>query len=183
MRGRHNLCAFRTSMSRLRAKSAMTRSNPRTTLEKPNLLKGRGLDGRPKESWVIFSDSGNSEQFCGRRLYIRALLRHSRTSHAGKPLEPFIQDFADRARRHRLIFGALPAERWREMPTKIVEVAPETATAAVFEGTQRELRKRCSDLEGPISSEEFPALSREDDRIEVVSLAEYLSDTHKGRWC
>jgi hypothetical protein len=81
------------------------------------------------------------------------------------------------------------------MPTKIVEVAPETATAlrdlarqateayAVFEGKQRELRKRCSDLAGPISSEEFPALSREDDRIEVVSLAEYLSDTHKGSWC
>jgi hypothetical protein len=81
------------------------------------------------------------------------------------------------------------------MRTKIVEVTPETATAlrdlsrqateayAVFEGTQRELRKRCSDLAGPISSEEFPALSRENDRIEVVSLAEYLSDTNKDRWC
>jgi hypothetical protein len=81
------------------------------------------------------------------------------------------------------------------MPTKIVEVAPETATAlrdlsrqaseayAVFEATQRQLRKRCSELTGPISSEEFPALSREGDRIEVVSLAEYLSDSHKGRWC
>ena len=81
------------------------------------------------------------------------------------------------------------------MPTKIIEVTPETATAlrnlsqqaneayAVFEGTQRELRKRCSDLAGPTSLEEFPALSRENDRIEVVSLAEYLSDTHEGRWC
>ena len=79
--------------------------------------------------------------------------------------------------------------------TRVISIAPETATAlrdlswqateayAVFEGTQRELRKRCSDLAGPISSEEFPALSRQDDRIEVVSIAEYLSDTHQGRWC
>jgi hypothetical protein len=93
------------------------------------------------------------------------------------------------------IQGFLPARRRREMPTKIVGVAPKTAKAlrdlsrqateayAVFEGAQRELRKRCSDLTGPISSAEFPALSRDDDRIEVVSLAEYLSDTHKGRWC
>jgi hypothetical protein len=81
------------------------------------------------------------------------------------------------------------------MPKKVICIAPETATAlrdlsrqateayTVFEGTQRELRKRCSDLAGPINAEEFPALNREDDRIEVVSLAEYLSDTHKGRWC
>jgi hypothetical protein len=87
-----------------------------------------------------------------------------------------------------------PARKRREMPTKIVDVTPETATAlrdlsrqateayAVFEGAQRELRKRCSDLAGPISSEEFPALSREDDRIEVVSLAEYLCDTNNDRW-
>jgi hypothetical protein len=79
--------------------------------------------------------------------------------------------------------------------TRVISIAPETATAlrdlsrqateayAVFEGTQQELRKRCLDLAGPISSEEFPALSRQDDRIEVVSIAEYLSDTHQGRWC
>jgi hypothetical protein len=114
---------------------------------------------------------------------------------AGKALEPFIQDLPDWARCPGLISRIFQPERRREMTTKIVEVTPETATAlrdlsrqateayAVFEGTQRELRKRCSDLAGPISSEEFPALSRENDRIEVVGLAEYLSDTHKGRWC
>jgi hypothetical protein len=52
----------------------------------------------------------------------------------------------------------------------------------MFEGTQQELRKRCSALTGPISSGEFPALCTEGDRIEVVTHAEYLSDTNKDRW-
>jgi hypothetical protein len=80
------------------------------------------------------------------------------------------------------------------MPTKVVDVRPEAAAAlrdlwrkateayAMFEGTQQELRKRCSALTGPISSGEFPALCTEGDRIEVVTHAEYLSDTNKDRW-
>lgn len=87
-----------------------------------------------------------------------------------------------------------PARRWREMPTRVISIASDTAASlrdllrqaieayAKFEVTQRELRKRCSDLAGPVSSGEYPALCREDDRIEVVSRAEYLSEMNEGRW-
>ena len=60
------------------------------------------------------------------------------------------------------------------MPKKVICIAPETATAL------RDLSRQATEA---YNAEEFPALNREDDRIEVVSLAEYLSDTHKGRWC
>jgi hypothetical protein len=62
-----------------------------------NLLKGLGLDGRPKESWVIFSDCRNSEQSPTLCSCIVAALSYKPR---WEPLEPFIQDFADRARRH-----------------------------------------------------------------------------------
>jgi hypothetical protein len=46
----------------------------------------------------------------------------------------------------------------------------------------QEIRKRITELIGPVAPGEFPALCKHIDRIEVVSHAEYLNDVKKERW-
>jgi hypothetical protein len=67
---------------------------------------------------------------------------------------------------------------------RVVNFTPETAAFlrdlsrrateayAMFEDAQQELRKLCTELAGPT----------EGDWIEIVSEAEYLSETNEGRW-
>jgi hypothetical protein len=52
----------------------------------------------------------------------------------------------------------------------------------VFANDHEEIRKRITELVGPLTPEEFPALCKYSDRIEVVSHDEYLSDVNKERW-
>jgi hypothetical protein len=51
-----------------------------------------------------------------------------------------------------------------------------------FEKDHEEIRKRITELAGTLTPEEFPALCKHSDRIEVVSHDEYLSDVNKERW-
>jgi hypothetical protein len=56
----------------------------------------------------------------------------------------------------------------------------ETYTA--FENLQKIIRRRCSEIAGPVGVGEIAALCKGSDRVEVVTHREYLNDTNREFW-
>jgi hypothetical protein len=55
-------------------------------------------------------------------------------------------------------------------------------TYSAFENLQKMIKKRSTEIAGPMHSGEVAALCKANGRIEVVSHIEYLNDTNKIRW-
>ena len=55
-------------------------------------------------------------------------------------------------------------------------------TYSAFENLQKLIRRRSTEIGGPMHSVELAALCKGSDRIEVVTHAEYLNDANKIRW-
>jgi hypothetical protein len=81
-----------------------------------------------------------------------------------------------------------------EVRMRTLGITPETAVSlrellhraeesyVAYEKTIAEMRNRCRELAGPVHVGEIAALCKGDDRIEVVTHADYLNEQNKGRW-
>jgi len=81
-----------------------------------------------------------------------------------------------------------------EVPMRAIGITAENAKALrelfhqsietynAFENLQKIIKRRSTEIAGPMPSGEFAALCKSSDRIEVVTHAEYLGDTKKIRW-